>query len=181
MTKDTGKRPDGAAAAILAVSPPRIDANASRKGGLSAAVLPPPVLSCVSRADSPLKQPFSFYWRPKSSAQSAHSVGHFRSSGTDQGFFDPQSGIGLPVLCWDGIFWWEGCGIVECCCVSGSLAYSRIMYEQMSSNISTLTRSPVRKFSRRFAPGGLSIRGYFCVFGPFAYLRIPGFPIPDLK
>jgi len=28
------------------------------------------------------------------------------------------------------------------------------------------------------APAGLSILGYFCVFGPFAHLRIPGFPIP---
>jgi hypothetical protein len=89
-------------------------------------------------------------------------------------------GGGSCEMSWDGIFRWEGCGIVECCCVglSGSLAYSRILYEQMSSNISTLTQSPVRKFSRRFAPGGLSIRGYFCVFWPFAYLRIAGFPNP---
>ena len=32
-----------------------------------------------------------------------------------------------------------GCGVVEYCCVSRSLAYSRILYEQMASNISTLT------------------------------------------
>jgi len=36
----------------------------------------------------------------------------------------------------------------------------------------------VRKFSRRSAPGGLSILGYFCVFMPFAYLHIAGFPNP---
>ena len=55
----------------------------------------------------------------------------------------------------------------------------RILYGHMDANISTLTHSTVRKFSRRFAPGGLSILGYFCVVGPFAYLRIAGFPIPD--
>jgi hypothetical protein len=32
---------------------------------------------------------------------------------------------------WDGIFRWGGCGIVEYCCVSGSLAYSRILYEHI--------------------------------------------------
>jgi len=64
-----------------------------------------------------------------------------------------------------------GCGIVEYCCVSRSLAYSRLLYEQMASKISTLT-------PMCFAPGGLSILGCFCVFGPFAYLRIPGFPNP---
>ena len=39
---------------------------------------------------------------------------------------------------WDGIFRWGGCGIVEYCSVSGSLAYSRILYEHNTSNISTL-------------------------------------------
>jgi hypothetical protein len=85
------------------------------------------------------------------------------------------------VSTWDGIFRWGGCGIVEYCCVSGSLAYSRILYGQIDSNISTLTHSNVRKFSRRFAPDGLGILGYFCVFGPFAYLRIAGFPNPGFN
>jgi hypothetical protein len=89
------------------------------------------------------------------------------------------AGIGKEaVKTWDGIFPVGGVGIVEYRCVSGSLAYSRILYEQMESKISTLTLSTVRKFSRRFAPTGLSILGYFCVFGQFAYLRIAGFPIP---
>ena len=73
-----------------------------------------------------------------------------------------------------------GVCFVEYCCVSGSLAYSRILYEQIGPNISTLTHCAVRKISRRFAPGRLSILGYFCVFRPFAYLRIAGFPIPEL-
>jgi hypothetical protein len=76
-----------------------------------------------------------------------------------------------PVIPWDGVFQGGGCGIVEYCCVSRSLAYSRLLYEQMASKISTLT-------PMCFAPGGLSILGCFCVFGPFAYLRIPGFPNP---
>jgi hypothetical protein len=40
---------------------------------------------------------------------------------------------------WVWIFPPRGCGTVEYCCVSGSLAYSRVLYEQMASNISTLT------------------------------------------
>jgi len=43
MTEETGKRPNGASAAILAASPPRIDVNAKRRR-VSAAVLPPPIL-----------------------------------------------------------------------------------------------------------------------------------------
>jgi len=86
---------------------------------------------------------------------------------------DPISGVRLG---WDIPV--GGCGIVEYCCVSGSLAYSRILYEQMTSKISTLTHSStVRKNSRRFAPSGQSILGFVCVFGPFAYLRIAGFPL----
>jgi len=68
--------------------------------------------------------------------------------------------IGAPG--WDIV---GGCGIVEYCCVSGSLAYSRILYEQMSSNISTLTHcTALSKSSAALrAPGALSILGYFCV------------------
>ena len=58
---------------------------------------------------------------------------------------------------WVGIFPVGGCGIVEYCCVSGSLAYTRILYEQIASTISTLTHSTVQKISQRFAPSGLSI------------------------
>jgi len=41
MTQETGQRPNGAAAAILAVSTPHIVARAHFNGGLPAAVLPP--------------------------------------------------------------------------------------------------------------------------------------------
>ena len=52
MTQETRNGPNGAAAAILAVPPTRTDANAcyALKGGLSAAVLPPPILRTSFRA-----------------------------------------------------------------------------------------------------------------------------------
>jgi hypothetical protein len=43
LTEEPGKRRNGAAAAILADCPTRIDANVKKNGGLSAAVLPLPI------------------------------------------------------------------------------------------------------------------------------------------
>jgi hypothetical protein len=59
MTQETGKRPNGAAAAILVVSPPRIDANAKKMGVCLRRFCHRPHFvrrrSRIIRADSPLK------------------------------------------------------------------------------------------------------------------------------
>jgi len=72
VTQETGKRHNGAAAAILAVPFPRVDTYARIKGGCLLWFPAAGTSYVIVRASfAPIrhsKQPFSFYWRPKSLA-----------------------------------------------------------------------------------------------------------------
>jgi hypothetical protein len=73
MTQETGKRPNGAAAAILAGPFPRVDTDAYIKEGCLRQFCRRPhfVRHCSRASFVPIRhsqQPFSFYWRPESLA-----------------------------------------------------------------------------------------------------------------
>jgi hypothetical protein len=73
MTQEMGTQPNGAPAAILAVPFPRVDTNALIRGVVCGGFAAADTSYVIVRASfSPIrhsKQPFSFYWRPKSLAR----------------------------------------------------------------------------------------------------------------
>ena len=86
-TQETGKRPNGAASEMLAVTP-RVSTRMQKRrgvvcGGFAATDTSYVIVRASFARISHSIQTFPFYWRPKSSAHSALSISHFRQGGTN--------------------------------------------------------------------------------------------------